>query len=83
MSVEVSFTTNTVVVTDSSVNVTSSDTVNTVSTIEGAKSLADLTDVDLTGKIDKSLLVFDQTSGQFSTASGSTSTNLASDGGDF
>jgi len=81
--VDVTFQTNTVTVTGSTVTVSTSQTVNSVSRVDGAKSLADLTDVDLTGRIDESLHIFDQASGAFSTASGTTTSNLGTDGGDF
>jgi len=47
------------------------------------RSINDLDDVNTTGKIDKSLLIYDSGLGVFSTASGITTENLPSDGGDF
>ena len=80
--VNVTIQSNTVSVSGTQVTVTSSPSVSNVVTGEGAKSLVDLSDVDLTGKIDKSLLVYNQSTGLFSTASGDTVPSVA-DGGDF
>lgn len=62
------------------ISVTATPVINNV--ITGIKSLADLVDVDLTGKIDQSLLVYDQPTGVFTTAPGHTVPSIA-DGGNF
>lgn len=84
MSVEVTVQESTVAVSDSLVSITTTRAISTVGTIVPVtQSLANLSDVDTTGKIDKSLLIYDASAGAFSTASGTTTENLSSDGGNF
>ena len=82
-SVSASVTPITVAATSTVTEASFSPTTNTVEVNSGARALSDLSDVDLTGKIDKSLLIFDQAQGAFSTSSGTTTTNLGMNGGDF
>jgi len=59
------------------------DSLPTVSNmLTGVRTLEDLLDVDLTGRIDQSLLVYDQSTGSFTTAQGHTVPSIA-DGGNF
>lgn len=82
MTINVTTTTNQIVVTQSQINLTSTPVVTSVGT-DRVRFLSDLDDVDITGNLDGSALIFSSSTGKFESSDSNDSILFTPDGGDF
>ena len=82
MAIEVTTTTNQITVNQSQINLTSAPVVTSVG-IDRVKFLKDLEDVNITGNLDGSALIFSSSTGKFESSDSNDSILFTPDGGDF